>query len=82
MRHITGGRAMVRIEPATLAPGLLLPRTAPILSDRRLVLAVAAGIALVAGLLTSFVAPRGPTTMVNAPLVMAGESIVRATYRN
>ena len=62
---------MARLEPASLAPGISLPKAAALLSNRRLAVAVALGIALAAGLLTSFLAPRGPTTAANALLIMA-----------
>ena len=62
---------MARIEPASLAPGISLPGAASLVSNRRLAVAVALGIAVAAGLLTSFVAPRGPTTTANALFVMA-----------
>ena len=62
---------MARIEPASLAPGSSLPVAASLVSNRRLAVAVALGIALVAGLLTSLLAPRGPTTTANALFVMA-----------
>jgi len=50
---------MTRLEPAPLTPGLSFPGTASLASDRRLAVAIAVGAALVAGLVTSFVAPRG-----------------------
>jgi pimeloyl-ACP methyl ester carboxylesterase len=48
-----------------------LPWTASLVSNRRLAVAVAVGIAVAAGLLTALVAPRGPTTTANALFVMA-----------
>ncbi len=62
---------MARLEPTSLASGLSLPGTASLVTNRRLAVAVAVGIAVTAGLLTSFVAPRGPTTTANALFVMA-----------
>ena len=62
---------MARLEPTSIAQGLSLPATASLLANRRLAVAVALGIAVAAGLLTSFVAQRGPTTAANALLVMA-----------
>jgi proline iminopeptidase len=62
---------MARLEPTALAPGLSLPRTASLVSNRRLAVAVAVGIGVAAGVLTTFVTPRGPTTVANALFVMA-----------
>jgi proline iminopeptidase len=65
------GRPVARIEPASLAPGFSPPVAASLVSNGRLAVAVALGIALVAGLVTSLLAPRGPTTTANALFVMA-----------
>jgi proline iminopeptidase len=65
------GSPVARLETTSLASGLSLPGTASIVSNRKLALAVAVGIAVAAGLLTSFVSPRGPTTIANALFVMA-----------
>jgi len=63
---------MARLEPASLVPRTFsLPSPASVVSDRRLAMAVALGAALAAGLLTSVLAPRGPTTAANALFVMA-----------
>jgi proline iminopeptidase len=62
---------VARLNPASLAPGITLPGTASLIANRRLAVAVALGIAVAAGILTSFVAPRGPTTAANALFVMA-----------
>ena len=70
---------MGRLEPASLASGISLPRAASLVSNRRLAIALALGIAAAAGLLTSLVAPRGPTTAVNALFVMAVALFVGAT---
>ena len=62
---------MARLEPASTSPTLMLPRAMSLVSDRRLALAVALRMTLAAGLLTTFVAPRGPTTTANALFIMA-----------
>ena len=62
---------MARVEPTSFTRVISVPGTASLVFDRRLAFALALGIAVSAGLLTSFVAPRGPTTMVNALFVMA-----------
>lgn len=62
---------MTHLESTSLAPGIWLPWAGSLVSNRRLAVAVALGIGVAAGLLTSFVAPRGPTTAANALLVMA-----------
>ena len=67
-RQSMEGRPVARIEPASLAPGISLPGAASLVSNRRLAMAVALGIAVAAGLLTSFVAPRGPTTSGECPV--------------
>ena len=70
-RQSMEGRPVARLEPASLAPGISLPGAASLVSNRRLAMAVALGMAVAAGLLTSFLAPRGPTTAANALFVMA-----------
>lgn len=63
---------MAHLEGTSIVPRLLpLTGTASLVSNRRLAVAAALGIAVAAGLVTSFVAPRGPTTTVNALFVMA-----------
>jgi pimeloyl-ACP methyl ester carboxylesterase len=63
---------MAHLEGTSIAPRLLpLTGTASLVSHRRLAVAAALGVAVAAGLLTSFVAPRGPTTTANALFVMA-----------
>ena len=67
---------MARLEPAPLPRGISLPGTASSIADRRVAIAVAVGIAVAGGLLTSFVAPRGPTTTATALVVMAVALVV------
>jgi proline iminopeptidase len=63
---------MARTEPTAVArrTSLLMPRLESL--DRRVAVAVAIGIALAAGVLTAFVAPRGPTTTLNTLFIMVG----------
>ena len=62
---------MARLEPTVASPGTWLPRTTASVVDRGLAAAIALAIALAAGSLTTFIAPRGPTTMANALFLMA-----------
>lgn len=62
---------MARLEPTALAPGLSLSWTASLVSNRRLSVALGLGIGVVAGILTTFVTPRGPTTVATTLFVMA-----------
>ena len=62
---------MARLEPAPLSPGISLPRIRDIVvADRRIAAAGALAIAFAIGLATPAVAPRGPTTIANALLIM------------
>ena len=62
---------MARLEPTTISPGLSRPTIGWLTLDGSLPGAAALAISLAAGLLTALVAPRGPTTMANALVVMA-----------
>jgi pimeloyl-ACP methyl ester carboxylesterase len=62
---------MARLERTAPASDAPIGRRSTILTDQAIATTAALAIAAAAGLLTAFVAPRGPTTTVQALLVMA-----------
>jgi proline iminopeptidase len=61
---------MARLEPTSLSSGISFPTVFSLVTNGRLAAALALGTGLAAGLFTSFVAPRGPTTSANALFIM------------
>jgi proline iminopeptidase len=69
--EVTGLASRPRLQSALPGSSLLESVRSALIEDRRFGIALATAIALGAGLLTSVVAPRGPTTQLNALFVIA-----------